>query len=241
MKIAEIIQRIQSLYSKGVQSDDSRLTARHIYNKMLTVRAKLISQEAKKKQKISQWNYQTIPCVELVKASTHECPCLPPIGCSILKTKYPLPKPMVDLNQHLIQSVTSIDGSIVYSEVSWTEKKYKGSNKYTGNKPDYFIRNEYLYITHRKGPKIIAITGLFDDPLEAENYPSYCPDEDCNGKTIKEDCGNCGSYLDKDFPIDNDLVDTLIEMSVNELVILFSKGMEDLTNNTQDNIPEQSK
>ena len=35
MKIKEIIQRVQSLYSKGVQSDDTRLSDRHIYNKMV--------------------------------------------------------------------------------------------------------------------------------------------------------------------------------------------------------------
>jgi len=58
MTIKEIIQRVQSLYSKGVQSDDVRLEDRHIYNKMITVRSKLISQEAKKRQKINQWNYQ---------------------------------------------------------------------------------------------------------------------------------------------------------------------------------------
>jgi hypothetical protein len=234
MTVGEIIQRIQFLYSKGVQSNDSRLTPRHIYNKMLSVRSKLISQEAKKKQRISQWNYQTIPCIELEIAPIHECPCLPPIGCKILKTKYPLPQPLTNLNNHLIQSVTSLDGNIVYSEIGWTEKKYKASNKYTADKPDYFIRNNYLYITHKNGPKIITVTGLFDDPLEAENYPSFCPDEDCKG----ENCNDCGSPLDKDFPIDNDLVDTLIEICINELVILFSKNVEDLTNNTQDNTPE---
>ena len=53
MLIKEIVQRIQSLYSKGVQSDDSRLSDRHIYNKMITVRSKLISQQHNKKQKIS--------------------------------------------------------------------------------------------------------------------------------------------------------------------------------------------
>ena len=232
MTIAEIIQRVQSLYSKGVQSDDSRLTSRHIYNKMLTVRAKLISQESKKNQKVNQWNYQTLPCVELEKAPIHECPCLPPVGCSILKTKVKLPKPLTNLNNHLIQSVSSLDGSIIYSEVTWNEKKYKSSNKYTSNKPDYFIRNEYLYITHRNGPKVISITGLFEDPLEVEDYPSFCPENDML---------DCISPLDKDFPIDNDMVDTLIEMSANELVVLFSQNQEDLSNNSRDNNIEQSK
>lgn len=231
MKIEEIIQRVQSLYSRGVQSDDTRLTSRHIYNKILTVRSKLITQESKKKQKINQWNYQTLSCVELEKALPYECPCVPQIGCEILKTKHPLPKPLTNLNNHLIQSVTSLDGSIIYSEIGWIEKKYKSSNKYTGNKPDYYIRDEKIYITHKNGPKIISITGVFEDPLEAENYPSIC-------NTESEECE---SPLERELPIDNDMVDTLVEMSVNELIILFSQSQEDLTNNSRDSNVEPSK
>ena len=237
MIVKEIIQRIQSLYSKGVESDDSRLTSRHIYNKMITVRNKLISQKARKKQKISQWSYQTLPCVKLEKVPKHDCPCLPPIGCDILKTKFPLPKPIVDLNNHLIQSVTSIDGSIIYSEIGWIEKKYKAFNKYTSLKPDYFIKNNYLYITHKRGPKIISITGLFEDPIEVENYPSYCSEltEEC------DNCNDCKSPLDIFFPIDNDLIDDLIKICTEELIILFSKNIEDLTNDSKDNLIQQSK
>ena len=63
---------------------------------------------------------------------------------------------MTDLNNHLIQSVTTLDGSVIFSEISWTEKKYKSANKYTANKPDYYIRNNYLYITHKSGLKVIS-------------------------------------------------------------------------------------
>lgn len=226
MKVGEIIQRIQSLYSKGVNSDDSRLTSRHIYNKILTVRSKLIYQKANKKQKLNQWNFQTLPCIELVKAEVHECPCLPPIGCSILKTKYPLPKPITNLTTHLIQSVSTIDGSVIYSEIGWNEYKYKKGNKYTANKPDYFIRNGHLFITYKSGPKVITVTGLFEDPWEAEKFPSYCPD--C------EDCIDCSSILDMEFPIDNDLTDTLIEFCIQELIIIFTQNQEDKTNNSKD-------
>ena len=41
MLVKELVQRIQSLYSKGVQSDDTRLSSPHIYNKLITVRSKL--------------------------------------------------------------------------------------------------------------------------------------------------------------------------------------------------------
>jgi len=234
MLIGEIIQRVQSLYSKGVQSDDSRLSSRHIYNKLVTVRTKLLSQKAAKKQKISQWSYQTIPCAELVPTLPYESTYLPAIGCQILKTKYPLPKTLTDLNSHIIQSVTSVDGEVIYSEIGWSERKYKKANKYTSRKPDFVIRDNYLFVTHKNGPKVITITGLFEDPIEAENYPSYCP-------TTSEENPDCINILDKRFPMEDELIDTLIEISVNELVVLFSKGTEDLTNNAEDNIPEQSK
>lgn len=234
MKINEIIQRVQSLYSRGVQSDDVRLEDRHIYNKMITVRSKLISQEAKKRQKINQWNYQTINCIELIKAPVHECPCLPPLGCEILRSKFPIPKPLTDLSTHLIQSVTTIDGSVVFSEIGWIEKKYKSANKFTANKPDYYIKNNYLYITHKNGLRVITLTGLFDNPLEVEKYQSYCP-----GECV--DCYECQSVLEKEFPMDNDLIDTLIDMCKQELIEQFSQMTEDKTNNSADNIPENSK
>lgn len=234
MKIKEYIQRIQSLYSKGVESDDSRLTDRHIFNKMNTVRSKLINQKIKKNQKVSQWNYQILPCVELIEAPIHECPCLPPVGCKILKTKHPLPKPLTDMNNHKIQSVTSLDGSIIYSEITWIAKKYKNSNKYTAKKPDYFIRNNHLYITHKGGPKIITIEGLFEDLLEVKNFPSVCPDDDC------VDC-NCESILDQEFEVDAEQSETLIGLCVEELIQYFSAGVEDLTNNSKDNLDNQTK
>jgi len=233
MLIKEIIQRILSLYSKGVQSQSSRLSDRHVYNKMVTVRSKLVAQEAKKKQKINQWSYQTLSCVELIKAQPNECPCIAPPGCEILRSKYPIPKPITDLNKHLIQSVTSLDGDVIFSEITWIEKKYKAFNKYTADKPDYFIRNNYLYITSRNGLKVITITGLFDNPIEVYNFPSYC--EDCI------DCQECVSPLDMEFPIDNDMIDTLVDMCKEELIGQFTQMTEDLRNNSIDNLPENSK
>ncbi|MBV1928913.1 MAG: hypothetical protein KUG81_05315 [Gammaproteobacteria bacterium] len=223
----KIIQRVQSLYSKGVQSDDSRLKSRHIYNKLLTVRSKILSQKANKRQMISQWNFQTIPCVVLEKAPKHECPCAPPMGCDIYRTKEVLPEPLTNLNGHMIQSVTSIEGSTVYDEIGWTEAKYKAGNKYTAMKPDYFIRNKYLYVIQVKGASVIAITGLFEDPFAATTYPSDCGD--CT------DCENdCDSPMDLDFPIDNDLIDTMVEIAAQELIFVFTQGKEDKDNNTSD-------
>jgi|VirMetMinimDraft_7_1064189.scaffolds.fasta_scaffold00359_5 hypothetical protein len=235
MKNSEAIQRVQSLYSRGVQSDSSRLSERHIFNKLITVRSKLLGQKLNKKQKLSQWNYQTLPCVKMVEAPLHECPCLPPVGCKILKSDQPIPEPLTDLDSHIFQSVTSIDGSIIYSEVSWTEKQHKSGGKYTSNKPDFFIRNNYLYITYKDGPEVISVTGIFEDFIAADIFPSYCDDPDCTT------CLDCESYLDKEFVADNDLVDTMVEMAAQELINIFGQMLEDRSADSKDTEDQRLK
>jgi hypothetical protein len=160
----------------------------------------------------------------MIKAPIHECPCLPPIGCEILKSKNPLPKIMTDYNKHVINYVTSLEGSIVYDYITWKEKKHKKGSKFTGSAPDYWIRNGYLYSTYRTGPKILTLEILAEDPLEALAFPSFCP-----GVVSEADCI---SPLQTEFPIDSDLIDTLIELAAIELIDRFKQNTEDLTNNT---------
>lgn len=228
MKIGELVQRIQSLYSRGVDSDDTRLMSRHIYNKLLTVRSRLISQEAKKKQRISQWNYQVLSCVELIKVPAHECPCIPPVGCEILRSKHKLPRPLTGLSGSLIQSVTTIDRSKKINEISLNAVNSQKGNKYASKAISYFIENGYLYIsTPKTNLSVVRVVGLFEDPVEVNNFRSYC-NEDC------KDCLSCTDYQEEEFPIDNDLIDAMIELSINELVILFDQSSQDSKNNSSD-------
>jgi hypothetical protein len=238
MKLKEIIQRVQSLYSKGVQSDDSRLSNRHIYNKILTLRSRLIAQQHNKKQKISQWNYQTIPCIELIKVPANDCPCIPPIGCDVLRSKYELPEPLTGLSNYIIQSVFTIDRSIRLDEISVSAVNYQKGNKYSSKKINYYIHNNYIYVTASSSSihnlKFITLTAIFEDPFKANEFKTFC-DEGCT------DCKKCNDFLEEDFPIDNDLIDTVVEMCIPELIQLFSQNIEDLTNNSRDSLKEQSK
>ena len=247
MIIKEMIQRVQSLYSKGVQSDDTRLSSRQIYSKLLTGRSRLITQKINKRQQVSQWVYQTLDCVEMVKALPYECPCLPAVGCQILKTKFPLPIPLTGLQDgHVIQSVTSVEGSIKFSETNWDKKRYSAGAKYTSNKPDFYIRDNHLFITSKGAPKVISITGLFEDPLEVQAYPSICGTTACKdlpenqnksltiGYTPEDNCPECMSPLDMDLPIAKDMVQTLIELASNELISIFNQGTEDIDNNSRE-------
>ena len=49
------------------------------------------------------------------------------------------------------------------------------------------------------------------------------------------------SPLDIEFNIDEDLIDTLIELAVKELVIMFSQMKEDVTNDSRDSSQQESK
>jgi len=231
--IKVLIQRVQSLYSKGVQSDDSRLRPRHIYSILQSVRATLLKRKSSSRDHFSDWEKQVIHCVELIKAEAHECPCVPPKGCTILRSKYKIPKPLSVKGKDTIESVSTITGSILFSKTSWEEKKYKSGNKYTSGTPDYYIRGEYLYLTSQTFLKVIAISGVFEDPIQVQSFIGLCK-EDCI------DCEDCIAYQDLLFPINSDLESPLIALTLQELSIFF-QSKEDISNDVLDSPNQDSK
>ena len=229
MIIREIIQRVLSAYSKGVSSDDVRLTKRHIYNKLLTTRALLLSREVNKKRKLSAWNYSTLPCVEIIEiTSNEECPCIPDVGCSVYRSKHKLPKPIVSLSSYMIKGVYSTDAqrSIKFTEVSVNQSKYTKGGKYSSNNNKYMLHNGYIYIISKVAPIAVSIDLLVEDIMEAYNFVNYCN----NNST---DCAD--KILEKEFPIDGYLLEPLIQITIDELVSGFSKSLQDSLNNSQDN------
>lgn len=216
MKLGEIIQRVQSLYSKGVQSDDSRLSSRHIYSKILTARELIIARKSKQKQKISDWNYQTISCVEMVDIRPHECPCAPYPDCSTVKrSKFIIPKVMADYNGNLIDYVMTIDSGDRFDFTNRTEMLHIKGNKYTANKRRYLIDKGYIYIFGFNTPKVIQMRALFSDPIEAEDFISLCTSENIE---------KCNDIFDMEFPIDGESIDTLIMFTVQELITFFQQS-----------------
>lgn len=228
MIIREIIQRVLSAYSKGVSSDDVRLTKRHIYNKLLTTRALLLSREVNKKRKLSAWNYSTLPCVEIIEiTSNEECPCIPDVGCSVYRSKHKLPKPIVSLSSYMIKGVYSTDAqrSIKFTEVSVNQSKYTKGGKYSSNNNKYMLHNGYIYIISKVAPIAVSIDLLVEDIMEAYNFVNYCNNSvDCADK-----------ILEKEFPIDGYLLEPLIQITIDELISGFSKSLQDSLNNSQDN------
>lgn len=242
MTNGEIIQRVQSIYSKGAQSDDSRLRPRHIYNKLLSATAKLYEQQKNKKQKVNQWSYQVLPCVELEKVPIHECPCIPVLGCTIVRSKHKLPAPISGYSSHFIQSVTSLDGQVQFGETTWKGYKYKAGDKYTSKKPDYFIRDNYMYISAPTKITVITIEGLFGNAEKVVSFPNYCNEQIDDCGTPIPSTPSCTSIYDLQFPIEDSMVDALVELALRELVVQLNEfGREDQTNNAKDNVNSNEK
>lgn len=233
LSIKEAIERVQSLYSKGVQSDDSRLSARHIYSKLKSVRTKLLQEKVNKKQSISQWCYDILPCVEMIRVLPNQCPCETPPGCKILRSKYKIPNIMTGHSELIINAITSINLGKVYSIVDVKEFKNKSGNRYTSQQADAFFYNNYLFLSTKKSSEIVTIEALFEDVFSVFQFPNSCL-EDC------EDC-DCESFLDRDFKLDLDTLETTINFAVQELIGIFNQNREDQKNDTKDNLIQESK
>lgn len=221
MKIKEIIARVRALYNKGVETDDSRLSDRLVYSKLCSARSLFVKREIDKKRQVSDWIIQTISCLELEEAHPNDCPCLPPPGCKMLKSKHKLPKPIQSVVGPEMEAVTNMDGTVIYSKTNWVKKRYKSGDKFTSNNPDYFIKDEYLFLTERSMLTYISLSGVFEDPL-APVYLNACLDK-------------CIHPHEEEFPIDGHLMDVVIQATVQELVQTFKAlPSDDKNDGTED-------
>ena len=222
MTIREAIQTVQSMYSKGVQAADTRLSRRLIYNKLITARERVLVQQYNKGQKISQWCYQTIPCLEFISVPVIECPCVPPLGLHMLRSKSKIPAVMSGIDKHLFQSVTSLDGQVKYDETTWDTYRYIAGNKYTKTDVSFFVKGDYIWLTSKKKPQKVVVTVLAADPLAWYNLQQCCEEAPCT------------NMLDKPFPIDGLSFEAVSALALQFLVEFFSSRKEDKLANTSD-------
>jgi len=127
-----------------------------------------------------------------------------------------------------VENVSSLDGSILFSPTTWAKKKYKSGNKYTAGTSDYYIRNDYLYVTNNLLLEKISLSAMFEDPIAVEyfNNNGECA---CPGDSINP----CNNPMDLNLDIDEYLIDPLVELALKELLEIFSKMTEDNENNAK--------
>jgi len=223
MLIGEIISRIESLYSKGIPSNDSRLSRRYIYNKMVSTRAAILFNKSNKRQLLSNWTRQQIPVIlEAEKEGADEEKWNEP-SAGVTLYRGAIPKVLMNINGEMEMYVMSYNGAKQYEKGSRALIGMRKSDKYTSNVPDFFYEDGYLYLTGAPDKvedateyKVFLRT-VFYDPLEVDTF-----------------LGNSSYPMDLDFRLDEDLVEVLVDMCVKELVIGFSQMQEDRTSDGTD-------
>ena len=207
-------------------SDDAFFTEDHVIFLAGKIRTFLLKQRYSDiKKQIPESNYQTI-CLDLI-----EVPAIsgePCEGGSYLRSKKKIPF-LMKIGNPMVYPVDYYQGEITY--VSRERMRYVGYNKYLKNiiyasiGPDNYMyfksfNPQYLYLEK------VRMVGIFEDTLAASEL--QCPDE--NGSIVCD-------ILDREFPIENSLVQPMIELVVKELLGAQYRP-EDKTNDAKDGLSE---
>lgn len=221
MLASEIIYRILQQLRSGNLSDDFSYSDDLIFNQVYSFRSKIVRQEKSANKWLSSMYIQDLPLVELQKADKHDI-CATAIDECVLRSINPLPKFIDTSFADLVTFVGTTSGER-FERTTYNASAYISYSKYTGHKPKFYFVGDYLYIIQPKSNllKYVSVQGVFENPLQALSY---------------QKCGSIGCYLqyDFEFPCSSTIVDTIIQLVVNEI-----KGsriaISDKTNDSIDN------
>lgn len=226
----QVVEAWRGMVGDRVRIDaDNGWSQRRVLFFLLKARAVLLTKKIASKAILSQYNYQTIPCIPLVEIDQSECPCAPASGCRFLRSKYPIP-----LTINGFKAVTSIIGNIRYSPVDWDKIKYKLSSRMSAERtaPYYTLKTgkggTYLYVHNDIHKAQVTVTAIFDNPIDVQCYP------DCEGKIDR-----CIKPLDKPFILDPELSFTLYDTALASLLPYKNRGTDVVQNEQDDQAASQ--
>ena len=216
-----------SIADLGPISDETSFSNRELYFLLLRFRSAIISQKMRDRNStVSRYNYQTIECLTLEDVPPGECPCFPTDNKTFKRTKLAIPKTIGN-----ILSVISPGNDITYNYIQWDAIQDLRTSRFEAekNKPVYTIKTTkdgaYLYLYNDKHGELITVTGIFENPLEVQNFP------DCEGNI-----DNCFSPLDQEFIIDPELLPVIYDMLLNSKY----KFRPRITDNYNNDVDDQS-
>lgn len=214
------------LDSLKLTSDDSFITEEHVLFFISKIRALILKQRYSDiKREIPTSNYQTI-CLDLIQvpAIAGE-PCE---GGTYLKSKQKIPSTM-SIGTNTVYPVDFYQGTHI-TYVSRERMRYVGENKwlkniiYVSKGPDDYLyfkssNPQFLYLEK------VRMTGIFEDPEKVSEL-------ECDSDGTKP----C-DVLDREFPLEEGLTSTVIE-----LVVKYLSGAvyrpKDQENNANDDLSD---
>lgn len=204
-------------------SDDSHFQPEHILFLLDKFRTFILNQKYKDiKKEIPESNFQTI-CLDLEEVPAFEGDTCG--GRGYLRSVQKIPN-MVTISNPKVSTTDYFTGNITY--VNRERFKYVGNNKYLQNIIYSTIApNEHLYLKSSNVQysylEKVRLTGVFEDSAAASALSC-----DADGE------GAC-DVMDRDFPLEEGLISTLVELVVKELSG-FKYQAADQQNNANDDL-----
>lgn len=213
-----------SLIKKSLKdvNQDSRLTNKFVYSKLISKTSFIISQYA---DKLSLTNvleaYQTLPCLKIIEVdSIEECNLV----CSsfrVYRTECKLPEMYYDSINPIIKSIRTLDNSqsITLTTIEYIELNNNDTDsKYDKSIYAYF-QNGYLYLTKKVPIKVI---GMF-----ISDVSSF--DCECNKDQP------CTKFLDSIWYVPIKIRDLVLQQVIQDLGGIYKKIPEDVILNKNPN------
>lgn len=198
MKTIEVIDRVKSLFrERNIGQEDKLLSNRQVYNKLISSRARILSQALDSHKTLSTFCYQTL-YVELTATTMVYDNTTP-----VLRSKNTIPNIITERNQLAIQSISNINNTLLLSPVNQEQTPYINYNKYTGKDLYYYFINNHLYIKNTMALGAVIITAIFYNPLAISG-------------TV--------NYLEQDFPVDETVLDNIVALTLQELLLAGQKS-----------------
>lgn len=206
-------------------SDDSFIQPEHVIFLLDKYRGLLLAQKYENvKKEIPESNYQTV-CLDLIQVPAYEGDSCS--GKGYLKSVQEIPDMMI-LGTTKVSTMDYFTGNINY--VSSERFKYVGNNQYLHNMIYSTIApDEHLYIKSNNPQayylRKVKVTGIFEDSARAAELSCDNGDDD----------GSKCDILDKNYPLEEDLIPQAVQLIVKELAGVIYKPA-DKTNDANDDL-----
>lgn len=223
LSLQMIIDDIRSIATSGSNPDEFRISDEQIGYWIAQTRSMLIGQSLSKHDDLNDTWLNVVTCLSLELADASEC-CLAPSGCYVLKTVKKIPSTIDTWKNNWVVSVTTADG-IPISKSNQFSNRYQKYNKYTGNSRYYYLKNDYIYIVNEVLLEMVNVTGLFEDPMQLEEYPS------CDGT-----CFSSESAYPVSANMASQITDIIIKTKIQPLLLQFK---QDTVNDGQNKSDEK--
>ena len=227
MKVNKILYDIRTAIRDTV--DDTRFSNKYILHLYNLKRSKYLRNDANNLQKLIDTSILQKFCLEMEEVSVNECGL--DYDCdTIMRSKTTIPTP---LELHLKSAITEVKPTVKISKpFNFVNKERAVWSQYSPFAESIYAfldTDKYIYLISKsetvKLIDCITVTGIFEDPLELQNYTNCC------GCTPAEN--PCFDYFNSKYPIQAHHIDPIREEIVQNLIRTIQIP-QDKTNNADD-------